>query len=211
MLVVHDWSCTLPLLFFKNLYVYFNGIEFENRFFQKIVGKIKKEKIISIGDQVKEMYPKSTLIYNGVDRKLFIPLNLKRIKNSVGFVNPHNDWYNYEKIKKAVEDLGLIFKDTNMSLPRSEMPIFFNEIETFISIPEPFAGFNMSWVEAMACNVPKIIGNYNGVGKQLNINHIENFNSIKDAIKNAKIEKNYKINPEFNWEKHVDKLLELVK
>ena len=54
---------------------------------------------MSVGDQVKEKYPKSKLIYIGIDRELFKPLNLKRIKNSVGFVNSHNDWYNYEKIK----------------------------------------------------------------------------------------------------------------
>jgi len=208
-LYIQDWSCAISLLFFKNLYVCFNGVESENSFFQILVGKIKSNKIISIGDQVKERFPKSKLIYVGVDRNLFKNLNLKREKNTVGFANFHNDSYNYENIKKATKELGLTFKDTNMKLSRDEMSIFFNEIETFISIPEPFAGFNMSWIEAMACGVPKIIGNYNGVGKQLDINHIEDFDSISDALKNAKIKKSYKINPEFNWEIHVNKLLEI--
>jgi len=61
----------------------------------------------------------------------------------------------------------------------------------------------------MACGVPKIIGNYNGVGKELPINHLEDYSSITEVLKQAKDKRPYEINPEFSWKVHAKKILEL--
>ena len=158
---------------------------------------------------LKKLFPKSTLAYVGVDLKEFKDLNLKRIKGTVGFANFETDDYNYGAIKKAVEKQGMKLVKTNMKLSKKELVKFYNTIETFISLPSKNAGFNMTWVEAMACKVPKIIGNKNGVGKSININHVEDFKSIEDVLKKARVMRDYHINKEFNWETQAKKILEL--
>lgn len=210
-LYVQDWSCALPLMLFKNHYVCFNGNEPKNAIFQNCIGHLKGKKLIVIGDKLKERFPKSTLAYVGVNLHNFKNLNMEREKGTVGFANLSNYYYNYEQIKLAVENLGMKFIETNMKLTKKGLIEFYNTIETFISLPREFAGFNLSWIEAMACGVPKIIGNYNGVGKGLDINHIEDFESIEDAIINAKIKKDYKISQEFDWDVQTKKILEVFK
>jgi hypothetical protein len=207
-LYTQDWSCALPLLDKKKHYVSYNGIETKkSKFLQKIIGKLMGKKLIVIGDQLKEKFPKSTLAYVGVNLEEFKNLNLKRKKNTVGFANWNNSSYNYNQIKSAVKKSKKKLIETQMKLNKKDLIKFYNQIETFISLPEKFCGFNMSWLEAMSCNVPKIIGNYNGVGKSLDINHVEDFKDIEDALKNAKVKKNYKIDPRFNWEVHTNKIL----
>lgn len=205
----HDWSCALPILLFKNHFVHLYGFETENPIFQKIVGRLKGKKVTITNKTLKKQFPKATVSRPGVDLDEFYDMKQKRTPNSVGFANWETDFYSYDKIKKAVENLGYIFITTGMKLKKEDIPKFYNKIETFISLPPKSAGFNMSWIEAMACGVPKIIGNYNGVGKILDINHVEDFENIEDALKNAGIKKNYKIDPKFNWEVQTNKILEL--
>ncbi len=210
-LYTQDWSSALPLLFYKNHYCCFCGRETtKSRPLQLLIGKIMGENLVVIDDKLKEEFPKATLVYCGVDRDIFRNLKLRRILNSVGFVNFHDDSYNYEEIRKAVEELGMIFMESNLKLSQKKLEELYNKIETFISLPKEFAGFNQSWLEAMSCKVPKIIGNYNGVGKSLNMNHIEKFKSIKDALKNSR-KTDYELNPKFDWNVHTNKILEIFK
>jgi hypothetical protein len=66
----------------------------------------------------------------------------------------------------------------------------------------------MCWVEAMACEVPKIIGSNCGIGKKLPIDKIEKFRSIGDAILKAEKKQYRKLIPEeLSWEKNVNDLL----
>ncbi len=210
-LYTQDWSCALPNIFKKNHYICFHGRETQkSRPLHLLIGKLKGNKLTVVGDTLKEEFPKSNLVYNGVDRTLFRRIDgIKRIKNSVGYANWETDLYNYENIKKAVKDLNMKFIETHLKFNREEMVKFYNSVETFISLPEPFAGFNISWVEAMACSVPKIIGNYKGIGKNLDINHVEDFESIEDAIKYGKHQMNYEINKEYDWRISAEKLIKL--
>jgi len=212
-LYTQDWSCTLPLLGLKNHFccLYGNETHKFGRIFQNFIGKLFGKKLIVVNPLVKERFPKSHLLYIGINLKEFKNLKLRREKGTVGFANWHNSEYNYEEIKKAVESLGLKLVDTELKLSKEELVRFYNKIETFISLPKEHAGFNMTWIEAMACKVPKIIGNYNGIGRMHNINHLEDFENIEDAIKNAKTPKNYIIPKEFNWEVHANKLLGIFK
>jgi glycosyltransferase involved in cell wall biosynthesis len=213
-----DWSLSFPLLFPIKLYstkhfCCFHGIQpgFP-KIFQKFVGNLMKEKLIVVGDSLKKKFSESNLIYNGVDINLFKPnKKTKRIKNSVGFANWKIKRYHYNKIKKAVESSGkkLIIAE---KISYEKMPEFYNSLGMFISLPPSCTGFNMVWVEAMACDVPKIIGNDAGIGSKLPINKIDNFENIKSAIINAK-KKNYRelLNRNFTWDFHTNKLLELWK
>lgn len=205
-----DWSCALPNMLKKHHYVCFHGRETKTRLLHLLIGKLKGNKLTVVGDTLKKEFPKSTLVYNGVDRTLFKKIDdIKRIKNSIGFANWETDEYSYKEIKEAADNLGMNFIDTNLKLNKKEMVKFYNGIEVFISLPKPFAGFNISWIEAMACGVPKIIGNYNGIGRSLDINHVEDFKSISDAIKYGKCQINYEINKKYDWKIHTEKLIEL--
>ena len=208
-LYVQDWSCAIPLLAYKNVFVNFNGVEATHPRLQKIVAMAQRKKLTVISGQLKTIFPNATLAHVGVDLDKFKNLELERKPGTIGFANfPTND-YNYSKIKKAAEETGLEFVEIKMKLSADEMVEFYNKLEYFISLPLVGAGFNMSWVEAMACNVPKIIGNYNGVGKSLDITHVESHSSVSEAIKKAVDNRPYKINEDFNWESQGKLILNL--
>jgi len=208
-LYIQDWSCALPLLTYKNAFVNFNGFENSNPRMQKLVAMIQKKKLTVISGKLKAAFQKATLAHVGVDLDKFKNLELEREPGTIGFANFPTDDYNYLKIKKAIEESGLELVDTNMNLSAEEMVEFYNKLEYFISLPPLGAGFNMSWVEAMACDVPKIIGNHNGVGKTLDITHVEDYSSISEAIKKAVDNRPYKINEDFNWESQGKLILNL--
>ena len=190
-----DWSMALPLIFPYKKYnnehfCCFHGIQpGKSSIIQKIIGHLMGKKLIVVGDSLKKKFPKSVLVYNGIDFEKFKPnKKIKKIKNSVGFVNWKTKDYHYEEIKLAINNLGKkLFVAEN--IPYEQMPKFYQKLECFISLPPKCAGFNMSWIEAMACGVPKIIGNNAGIGSRLNIDKVENFASITDAIKNCEKKK----------------------
>jgi len=210
-----DWSMALPLIFPYKKYnnkhfCCFQGIQpGKGAVIQKIIGYLMGRKLIVVGNSLKKKFPKSILIYNGIDFEEFEPnKKIKKIKNSVGFVNWKTNDYNYEKIKKAVKDANKkLFAAEN--IPYEQMPKFYQKLEYFISLPPKCTGFNMSWIEAIACGVPKIIGNNAGIGGKLNINKVKF--SISDSLKKAK-KKNYRkeiLNGEFNLKKNIRKLIKI--
>ena len=210
-----DWSMALPLIFptikfRKKHFCCFHGNQSgKTKIIQTLTGKLLEGNLIVVGDSLKKRFPKSSLIYNGVDLKMFKPFKkVKKIKNSVGFVNWKTEEYNYEKIKRVCEKLGknLIVAE---NVPYDKMPKFYNKLEMFVSLPPKYAGFNMSWVEAMACGVPKIIGNGAGVGNKLEIDKFKTENELIENINKVK-SKNYRKhieNSDFTWETHVSNLL----
>lgn len=215
-----DWSMAFPLIFpfpifRKKLFSSFGGVwnlkkKGISGILQKFVGVYLGKRVISTGDTVKEYFPRATKIYNGVERDKFKPLiKIKRIPNSIGFANWKTDYYKYSEIESAAKKIGkklLVAED----IPNDKMPEFYNKIETFISLPHSSAGFNMVWLEAMACGVPKIIGSNSGIGNRLPIDKIENFESIEKAILNAK-KKNYRklLSKKFKWENSAKELIKL--
>jgi len=136
---------------------------------------------------------------------------INRIKNSVGFVNWKTDDYHYDEIKRVCKELGkkLIVAE---GIPYNQMPEFYNKLETFISLPPSCTGFNNSWVEAMACDVPKIIGNKYGIGHELPIYYVDENMSLSEAIMLAK-ERKYRdwVKNVYNIKKQIDKILGVFK
>jgi len=187
-----DWSLALPLLFpypifIKKHYCLFHGHQPNKlRFLQTLIGKWMGNKLCVVGDTLKKRFPKSNLIYNGVDTKRFYDLNLKR--KCLGWIERDYEVIDKQGIINLAKKLNLIpfiAKD----IPYECMNSFYNQCEVFVSLPRDYTGFNLCWLEAMASGVPKIVHNQNGIGSK-----IGDLN-VKDLT----------------WKKSTEKLLEVLK
>tara|TARA_B100000315_G_C14405150_1_gene508327 strand:+ start:21 stop:698 length:678 start_codon:yes stop_codon:yes gene_type:complete len=177
-------------------------IQWHHKFLHRLVGKILGKKLVVIGDQLKEVFPKSSLIYRGINMKKFKPLKKKR--KYLGWVHTDNEVITLKEIRKVSKEVGLKLSIAK-GIPREKMNNFYNECKVFINLPRT-AGFNLSWLEAMAAGVPIIIGNGKGAGTMLpfdkvlkNENKVE---KIKQIIKKPK-KINYRkwlIDNRFSWE-----------
>jgi glycosyltransferase involved in cell wall biosynthesis len=209
----HDWSITYPVLGYKNLVATFHGLPTNPiaKLFQDYSIFRLKEKAIVVSPKMKKAYPMSTLILEGVDLNEFRPKKLDRIFD-IGVCQS----YNLNEIKKITEELDMsLYIVRNMSF--NHMPNFYNKIKIFISLPPHTTGFNLSWLEAMACETPYIIGNNVGIGEILPIYKIRNFNELRSLllkIKNGEIkplkrQRRWIIKNKLTWEEHVKKLIEV--
>jgi len=221
-----DWSLAFPLLFptpllEKKHFSCFHGqsTSFISKTLQRIVGNTMGRKVIVVGSQLSKIFSNSNLIFEGVNTKLFKPLNKNR--TGIGFANFKNEIYNFNLIQKACDELGETLFIAE-GLNEKQMNEFYNKIETFISLPPTYTGFGLVWLEAMAAGVPKVIGSNSGVGNKLPIEKVKGFNPadeskyseqeklefLKKAITNAK-KKDYKKwlkDNKFTWEEHAKKL-----
>jgi len=187
-LYTQDWSCALPFLNYKNHYCCHHGLTPSKigRFLQKIVGKVMKERTISVGPPVKKMFPKSNLINNGFNPEEFKDLNKER--KYFGWVNKGTEIVTEEEMREMAKEKGLKLSIAK-GIPTEKMNEWYNTLKVFASYPPGYVGFNLVWIEAKASGVPVVLGNENGIG-------------IK------KINEDWR---EMTWENHVDKLLEAFK
>ncbi len=212
-----DWSCALPLLFpykiFKNKhYCCFHGNQNNLAgFFQEFVGRILGKNLIVVGDALKERFPKSNIVYNGVDMNQFKPLQKRR--NCLGWIEKQTEILKEKDIINLAHELKLkplIAK--KYSIPFKDMnKKFYNRCKIFVSLPPRLAGFNLCWIEAMAAGVPIIVGNDEGVGIKLPINKIKDAKKLEELIKKSR-EKDYRselLNTHFTWEENVNQLLRI--
>ena len=166
-LIAEDWSIALPLLGMKNLFCTFNGLSpnFPANMLQKLVYLCLGRRTIVVSNSLKEHFPKAKLIYGGVNLNAFRPKKAKRSKKfRLGFAqNRFDETYRFELVKRVVDRIKDVELVVAEGIPSEEMPDFYNSLDAFISIPDKRAGFNLCWLEAMACNIPTI-GNDNGIG-----------------------------------------------
>lgn len=162
-LYVQDWSCAIPFPFKKNHYCCFHGLNpgKTGRILQKIVGKIMKKRLFVVSDFLHKKFPKSTILYNGVDTKQFYDMKKKR--KYFGWIKRDYEEKNEEEIRQEAKKMGLPISIAN-KIPQNEMNEWYNSLKIFASYPKKFAGFNMCWIEAKASGVPNILGNENGIG-----------------------------------------------
>lgn len=210
----HDWSTAFPLIFpipiyrKKHFCIFYGNQLKSTRIFQEIMGKIMGKHLIVVGDLNKKKFSKSHLVRNAVNMEKFKPLKKKRAY--LGWTEKSTESITRKRfieIGKRVNLPILIAKD----IPPEKMNEFYNELKIFLSLPPRASAGALSWMEAMAAGVPKIIGNNESEGYRYPIDKIENYNNIENAIINSKkrdyrkwLEKN-----NFTWKNHVDKLIKV--
>jgi len=97
-----------------------------------------------------------------------------------------------------------------------KLPEFYNSLDVFV-FPSFYEGFGVPLLEAMACEVPYVIGTNAGIGEILPIYKIENFNELKDMlmkIKNRKIpplknQRAWVIKNKLTWRDHIKELVKI--
>lgn len=214
-----DWSMALPLLFpfpiFKEKHFCgFHGNQLgKSKVLQTLVGKYLGRRLFVVGDSLKERFPKSNLVYNGVDLEEFKPLKKKR--DCLGWIDKPTETLTKEEIINLSRKLKLKpLIAEKFSIPHEKMnKDFYNKCKIFVSLPPHSAGFNLCWVEAMAAGVPIIIGNNEGIGWKLPIDKFKDKRELFLKVEKLK-EKNYrrevnKLN--LTWEANSEKLLNVWK
>ncbi len=168
------------------------------------------KKLVVIGNQLKRLFPKATLVYRGVNIQTFKPLKKKR--DSIGWYESNNETITKREMQEVSKKTGLKLEIAK-NLPKEKMNEFYNKCKVFINLPRT-AGFNLSWLEAMAAGVPVVIGNYKGAGSFLPIDKVsEEKNKVGKIIniikKPKKIDYRHWISDnKFTWENKVKELEE---
>ncbi len=211
-----DYSLALTLLFpyplfWKKHFCCFCGIKTwgTQKVVQTVTGKIMGEKLIVVGNQLKERFPKSTLIQRGVNFKKFKPLGKRR--NYIGWVDRDIETISKKELQKIADLNGLKLLIAK-GIPPNKMNEFYNKCKVFISLPTK-AGANNVWGEAMSAGVPIVIGNNKGPGPIFPFDKIlENESKIEKMTKIIKNPKriNYRkwlIDNGFFWKNKAEKLI----
>ncbi|MCS7123070.1 MAG: glycosyltransferase, partial [Candidatus Aenigmarchaeota archaeon] len=121
-----------------------------------------------------------------------------------------------EKLKIIKKTLDLENVELIGFVPEDKLPEFYNSLDILI-FPSLYEGFGIPLLEAMACEVPYVIGTSAGIGNVLPIYKINSFEELREII--AKI-KNNELKPlkslrkwiaknKFTWKDSVNKLIKL--
>lgn len=210
----HDWSMAFPLLFpyrifKKKFFCIFYGNQMGlTRSFQKIVGKIMGNHLIVVGDLNKKKFLKAHLIRNAVNMNKFKPLGKKR--KFLGWPEKSTESISREGVMEIGKRLNIpviIAKN----VPPEKMNEFYNKCKIFLSFPPRASAGALSWMEAMAAGVPKIIGNMESESYLFPIDKVENLKDIENVILNAK-KRDYRkwlTKNDFSWKSNVNKLAKI--
>lgn len=215
-----DWSLALPLLlpyrlFRKKHFCMFHGNQLGLKAgIQNFVGMMMGKKLLCMAPSLGRRFPRANLNYCGVSLEQFESLNKKR--KYLGWIAKGTELLNEKEvleISKKVDMPLLIAK----GFKHEEMnDKFYSNCKAFISFPPEVAGFQASWLEAMAAGVPIVIGNVNGAGEIQPFDKIprgqeHNFELIAQKIKYP-IRIDYKKwikQNDFTWKRHARKLIEI--
>lgn len=121
-----------------------------------------------------------------------------------------------EKLTKIKKELSLKNVEFAGLVLEKNLPEFYGMLDVFV-FPSFFEGFGIPLLEAMACEVPYIIGTNAGIGEVFPIYKITNFSELKNLIvkiKEGKIEplknqRKWAMKKGFTWKNHVKKLTEV--
>jgi glycosyltransferase involved in cell wall biosynthesis len=208
----HDWSTTFPLLFpyrikkDRHFCIFYGNQLGPTKIFQEIVGKAMKNNLIIVGDLNKRKFPNAHLIRNAVNMDKFKPLNKKR--TYLGWSEKSTESITREEVIRISEKVKLPMLIAK-NIPAEKMNEFYNKCKVFISLPPRASAGALSWMEAMAAGVPKIIGNKESESYLFPIERVDDKRDIAKSIIDAK-EKDYRkwlTKTDFSWRSHVNKLL----
>ena len=157
----------------------------------------------------------------GVDTEKFKNLNIEKKENkiTVGIVKTLTEKYGIEYLIKAIKELENI-------LDNEDVPKALNEMDIFV-VPSILnsESFGVVAVEAMACEVPVIVSDVDGL-KEVVVNNETGFvvpkrsskeiaNKIKILIENSDTVKKFKKNARervlklYDWNKNVDNMIKI--
>jgi hypothetical protein len=96
-------------------------------------------------------------------------------------------------------------------IPFNRMNEYYNKCKIFVSLPPVDAGFNLCWFEAMAAEVPMVIGNNEGAGIKLPIKKVEKIGEI-EKIKFKSDGKFYRkwLKGKYTWKNQAKRLIEVI-
>ncbi len=120
------------------------------------------------------------------------------------------------KLKEMTENFKLKNVEFVGFVPEEKLSEFYNSIDIFV-FPSFYEGFGIPLLEAMACEVPYIIGTYTGIGEILPVYKIQNFAQLQELLKKIvnkdlpqlKNLRRWTIRNGFTWKEHTKKLLKL--
>ena len=208
-----DWNMALPLLFpypvfKKRHFCFFHATQKGKSFFvQFLVGMAMKKRLLT-GDRVNQRRYGATLVATSVNLNDFKPLGKKRVY--LGWTNKPSENLTKEKIEEIGRKLKIPVIIAEKSIP-IDMNDFYNKCKIYVSLPFKEAGGGVTYMEAMAAGIPRIVGNMYAEGYKFPFDKIENFKSIEEAIRNSK-ERDYRKwmkESKITWENHVNRLIEL--
>lgn len=215
---VHDWSIAYPALKAnkKNIVATFHAFPTNvvARYFENYCIRKLKSNAIVISPSMKKIYKNTTYIPNGVNLQIFKKNpSVKREKNLVGLAQK----YSLEEIERILDVLKLKHVYTGGKWDYEKLGNFYSSLDIFISIPYRQAGFNLVWLEALACEVPFIIGTNDGIGSILPIYKVSDFGELKEILqkivegklKPIKNQRKWIVKNGYAWTKNVDKLLKI--
>lgn len=188
-LFTQDWSISLPLIFKNNHISYFHGLSDGkiSKYLQLLTGRLLGKRLCVVGNGVKNIFPKSNLIYNGIDDKRFYNLNKER--KYIGWIKRDYDLINMKQAQKIAKENNLELSIAE-NIPFDEMNEWYNSLRTFISYPPSYTGFNLGWGEALLAGVLEVKGNENGIGITNTKNNIKKLtvenqvNKLLEAMEN---------------------------
>lgn len=214
----HDWSIVYPAIRagVGNLVATFHGLPttFIAKYFQDTAIRALGSRAVVISPRMLITYPSATYVPNGIDPNIFLP-NRPGKQDEVLVLGVAQKYYRRE-ITRVATDLGFRVH-TAEGIPYSRMPEFYNSVDVFVSIPPRTTGFNMVWLEAMACEVPYIIGMNVGIGEILpiyKVNGIKELKTLLTTIKEGNLpplkgSRKWVIENGFTWAEHARQIVRI--
>jgi glycosyltransferase involved in cell wall biosynthesis len=209
-----DWNMALPILFpyplfRKKHFCFFHASQKGKGFFiQFIVGHLLGKRLLTGDINNKRRYRKSTLVATSVDMNKFKPLGKRR--TYLGWTHKPSENITKQKIAEIGKRLNLSVIIAEKHIPIN-MNEFYNKCKIFVSLPFKEAGGGVTYMEAMAAGIPRIVGNMHAEGYKFPFDKVENFNSLEEAIKKSK-KRDYRKwmeSSKITWEKHTEKLIKI--
>ncbi|MEK6840547.1 MAG: glycosyltransferase [Nanoarchaeota archaeon] len=207
-----DWNMALPLLFPYPLYrkkhfTFFHATQQGKALpIQFVVGALMKKRLLT-GDRANQKRYGAKLIATSVDMNRFKPLHKKRIY--LGWTNKPSEVITKEKIKEIGKNLKIPVLIAE-NIPHDKMNEFYNKCKIYVCLPPKQAGGGVTYMEAMAAGIPRIVGNMYAEGYKFPFDKVEDFHgNLEEAIKNSK-EKNYRKwmkDSKITWKRHSEELI----
>lgn len=139
----------------------------------------------------------------------------KKFKDDI-FVKIAGSGPQLQKLIKLKEKLQVENVEFVGFISESKLPQFYTSLDVFI-FPSLYEGFGIPLLEAMACEVPYIIGTNAGIGEILPIYKVDSFKEFKTLLKEInegkiillKNQRRWLIKNKLTWKEHIKKLVEI--